>query len=145
MSQAVTVRLPEPSWLELRQIATREHRSVDEMVARLVTEGLREDRFPYIEFRSFNGERHACIKGRLQVWQLVLAARDLGMDVNATAFHLDLMPEAVSDGLHYYEAYPDEIDLALAENDLGYDRLKETLPNLQLVSLPLPGETKAGA
>ena len=69
MSQPVTVRLPEPTWDELRQIAKRERRSVSEVGARFITEGLREGRFPFIEFRSFNGERHACIKGGPQVWQ----------------------------------------------------------------------------
>jgi predicted DNA-binding ribbon-helix-helix protein len=63
MSQPVTVRLPEPSWHELRQIARRERRSISEVGARFITEGLRESRFPAIEFRSFNGERHACLKG----------------------------------------------------------------------------------
>jgi hypothetical protein len=29
-------------------------------------EWLRQNRFAHIEFRSFNGERHACIKDRLQ-------------------------------------------------------------------------------
>ena len=33
MSQPVTVRLPEPSWEELRLIARREHRSVSEVGA----------------------------------------------------------------------------------------------------------------
>ena len=122
MSQPVTVRLPEPSWEELRQIARREHRSISEVGARFITEGLRESRFPYIEFRSFNGERHACIKGGLQVWQLMMAARDFGLDVDKIAYHLDLKPEQVKAGLHYYEVYPEEIDLALEENNPGYER-----------------------
>ena len=58
MSQPVTVRLPEPSWEELRQMARREHRSVSEVGARFINEGLRQSRFPYIEFRSF--KRRLC-------------------------------------------------------------------------------------
>ena len=46
MSQPVTVRLPEPSWEELRQIARRERRSISEVGARFITEGLRASRFP---------------------------------------------------------------------------------------------------
>jgi uncharacterized protein (DUF433 family) len=137
MSQPVTVRLPEPSWEELRQIARREHRSVSEVGARFINEGLRQSRFPYIEFRSFRGERHACIKGALQVWQLVMVARDFGMDVGKTGDHLDLKPEQVQSALNYYAAYPDEIDLALAENDMGFDRLKSVLPGLQLAAVPV--------
>lgn len=143
MSQPVTVRLPEPSWEELRQIARREHRSVSEVGARFIMEGLREARFPYIEFRSFNGERHACIKGGPQVWQLIMVARDFGPDVDNIAFHLDLKHEQVKAGLHYYEIYHEEIDLALDENDLGYERLKGMLPNIQLNTAPIASATRS--
>ena len=137
MSQPVTVRLPEPSWEELRQIARREHRSVSEVGARFITEGLRESRFPFIEFRTFNGERHACIKGGIQVWQLMLVASDFGMDVDQIAFHLDIKADQIRAGLHYYDVYPDEIDLALEENNVGYERLKAALPGLTLASVPV--------
>src|ERR1041385_7444951 len=133
MSQPVTVRLPEPFWEELRQIARREQRSISEVGARFIKEGLRQSRFPYIEFRSFQGERHACIKGALPVWQLIMVAKDYGMDVDKIAYHLDLKPEQVKAGMHYYEAYPEEIDRVLAENDRGYEQLKAMLPTLQRV------------
>ena len=97
-----------------------------------MSEGLRENRFPHIEFRSFNGERHACVKGGPQVWQLMMVANDFGMDVEKVAFHLDLTRVQVEAGLHYYGVYPDEIDLALEENNLGYDKLKAMLPGLRL-------------
>ena len=144
MSQPVTVRLPEPSWEELRQIARRERRSVSEVGARFINEGLRQNQFPLIEFRSFQGERHACLKGGLQIWQLIMVAKDFGMDVDKIAYHLDLKPEQVKAGLHYYETCPEEIELALADNDLGYERLKAMLPNLQLVSVSMESESKVG-
>ena len=144
MSQPVTVRLPEPFWEELRQIARREQRSISEVGARFIKEGLRQSRFPYIEFRSFQGERHACIKGALPVWQLIMVAKDYGMDVDKIAYHLDLKPEQVKAGMHYYEAYPEEIDRVLAENDRGYEQLKAMLPTLQRVTLPSASENKAG-
>ena len=143
MSQPVTVRLPEPSWEELRLIARREHRSVSEVGARFITEGLRESRFPHIEFRSFNGERHACIKGGPQVWQLLMVAKDFGMDAQKIAFHLDLTREQVEAGMHYYQMYPNEIDLALEENNLGYDKLKAMLPGLKLAELSVPSAEEA--
>ena len=144
MSQPVTVRLPEPSWKELREIARREHRSISEVGARFINEGLRQIRFPYIEFRPYQGERHACVRGGPQVWQLIMAAKDYGMDAEKVAFHLDLKPEQVKAALHYYESYPEEIDLALTENDLGYERLKAMLPNLQLARTPIEPESQAG-
>src|SRR5579871_5977644 len=136
MSQPVTVRLAEPIADELRFIARREHRSVSEIGARFIEEGLRQNRFPHIEFRSFNGERHACIQGALQVWQLIMVAKDYGMDVQQVASHLCLRPEEVQAALNYYKAYPAEIDEALEENDIGEERLRQMFPNLRVFTFP---------
>ncbi len=137
MSQPVTVRLDDPSADELRQIARRERRSVSEVGARFIQEGLLQTRYPLIEFRSFNGERHACVKGRLQVWQVVMVARDYGMAVDSTATHLGLAPRQVEAALAYYGAHPEEIDQALADNDaMTYERVKELLPDVRLFEVP---------
>jgi len=137
MSLPVTVRLPVLCAEELRQIARRERRSVSEVGARLIEEGLRQSRFPHIEFRTFNGERHACLKGRLQVWQLIMVARDHGMDAEQVARHLELKLEQVQAAFHYYEAYPEDTDRALADNDaMTFERLKQLLPNAKLAEIP---------
>ena len=136
MSQVITLRLPDASAEEVRQIARRERRSVSEVSAYFIEEGLRVRRFPPIEFRSFNGERHACIKDRLQVWQLIEVARGYGMDMEKTATHLVLKPEQVQSAFAYYAAYPEEIDQAIAENNVGYERLKQMLPGLERITLP---------
>ena len=60
-------KLPELVAEELRLIARKERSSVSEIDARFIHERFRQRRSPYIEFRCFNGERHACIKGALQV------------------------------------------------------------------------------
>jgi hypothetical protein len=74
-----------------------------------------------------------------------MVAQDFGMDVEKIAFHLDLKPEQVQAGLHYYAAYPEEIDLALEENDLGYERLKAMLPTLEKAVLPPIQESETHA
>ena len=142
MSQPLTVRLTDPAVEELRGIALREHRSVSEMGARLIEEGLRQQRFPHIEFRSFNGQRHACIKGALQVWQLILVAKGYEMDMEKTAAHLDLKVQEVQAAIVYYHTFPREIDEALKENDLGFHGLKSILPGLQLASEPIGPKPK---
>jgi hypothetical protein len=137
MSLPVTVRLPEPSADQLRQIARRERRSVSEVGARLIEEGLRQSRFPYIEFRSFGGERHACLKGRLQAWQVIMVAQDYGMDVESVARHLHLTSEQVEAVFSYYRTYPEEIDCAVEDNAaMTYERAKQLLPSIHLVELP---------
>jgi uncharacterized protein (DUF433 family) len=138
MSQVVTLRLPDSTAEAMRQIARREKRSLNEVGVRIVEEWLRQNRFAHIEFRTFQGERHACIKDRLQVWQVIMVARGYGMDVEKTAEHLSLDAAQVQAAVNYYAAYPDEIDQALQENDAGYERLKERLLSLQLVEADLP-------
>jgi hypothetical protein len=135
MSRVVTLRLPDSTAEAMRQIAQREKRSVNDIGVRIVEEWLRQNRFAHIEFRTFQGERHACIKDRLQVWQVIFVARGSGMDVGKTAEHLALKPEQVQSALSYFAAYPEEIELALQENAAGYERLKERLPSLQLVEV----------
>lgn len=137
MSQPITVRLEERTAEELRLTARRERRSVSEIGGRYIEEGVRQNRFSYIEFRSINGERVACVKGRLEVWQVLMVAKGVDNDVARIAEHLDLRPEQVQSALSYYEAYPAEIDQALEDNSIGYERLKERLPNLKLFIVPL--------
>ena len=138
MSQAITVRLPDEAAEAVKQIAQRERRSVSEVGTRIVNEWLRQNRFPHIEFRTFNGEREACIKERLQVWQVIMVAKRYGMDTDKTAEHLSLRPEQVRSALNYYAAYPEEIDRALADNDRGFERLREMLPGIELAEVSLP-------
>ena len=92
--------------------------------------------FADIEFRSFQGERHACIKGALPVWQLIMVAKDYGMDAEKTAAHFQWPVHRVKAGFHYYEAYPQEIDQAIADNaSMTFDKLKRLLPQLEAISV----------
>lgn len=136
MSQAITIRLPDEAAEAVKQIAQRERRSVSEVGTRIMEEWLRQNRFPHIEFRTFNGEREACIKDRLQVWQVIEVAKSYALDALKTAAHLSLRPEQVRSALNYYSAYPEEINRALAENAVGYERLREMLPNLEVFEVP---------
>jgi uncharacterized protein (DUF433 family) len=135
MAQALTVRLPDSDAEEVRRIAKKERRSVSEVGARIVDEWLRTNRFPHIEFRSINGERVACLKGRLEVWQVAMVARGYESDITHTADHLNLKPEQVRAALDYYGAYPQEIDIALHEVDEGLERLQRLLPQIEPVAL----------
>jgi len=135
MSTALTVRLDDEDAAEVRRIAQRERRSVSEVGARIIDEWLRQNRFPLIEFRSINGERVACLKGRLEVWQVKMVALQYGDDVTETARQLDLQPEQVQSALNYAAAYPEEIKAALDENREGYARLKRLFPQMERTSM----------
>jgi len=145
MSQVVTVRVPEETADAMRRIAQKERRSLSDVGARMIEEWVRQNQFAHIEFRSFNGERHACLKERIQVWQVVMVARDYQMNRDQTAMHLGLTNEQIQAALNYYEAFPDEIDMALSENDaMGYEQVKRLLPNVRvsLISPSLASESK---
>ncbi len=109
MSQVITMRLPDATADEVRRIAQRERRSLSDVSAWMIEEWVRQNQFAHIEFRSFHGERQACIKGRLQVWQTIQVAKAYSMDVAKTAAHLELQPEQVQ--------FID--NRTIAHNDLG--------------------------
>ena len=134
MSQTLTMRVPDENAEEVRRIATKERLSVSEVSAQILDEGLRQRKYPEIEFRDILGERTACVKGRIELWQLVMVARHHTEDrVAKTAAHLVLRPEQVQGALDYYAAYPDEIDAALAENDnMAYEEMKRRYPKQKI-------------
>lgn len=141
MSQVVTMRLPDKTAEFLRRIAQRERRSLSDVSAWMVEEWVQENQFAHIEFRSFQGERQACIKGRLQVWQVIQVAKAYERDEEKTAAHLGLEPEQVRAALHYYEAYSNEIDQRIAENEsIGFEQVKRLLPNARLSEVTLPAQ-----
>ena len=90
MSRDVTLRLPDETAARLEASAREAGLSLSEVGARSIEEWLRQNEFPEIEFRTFNGERHACVKSFMQVWQLVMVARGWDLDVEATATYFPI-------------------------------------------------------
>lgn len=136
MSQTVTLRLPDDTAKWLKASARRAGRSVSELGATLFEEARRTSEFSEIEFRTINGERLACVKGNLQVWQVIDVAQGLGMDVEKTAAHFGWPVRRARAAINYYEAFPAEIDDAIQDNrSLGYDKLKRILPAIQLIEV----------
>jgi hypothetical protein len=138
MARDVTLRLPEETAARLEAAAKKEGRSLSEAGALSIEEWLRQQEFPEIEFRTFNGERHACVKGFMQIWQLVMVARGWDLDVESTATYFPIPAHRIRGAFDYYRAYPEEIDQAIAENDSWtYERMKQALPQLNLISVRL--------
>jgi hypothetical protein len=141
MARDVTLRLPEETAARLEAAARREGRSVSETATLSIEEWLRLDEFPEIEFRTFNGERHACVLGFMQIWQLVMVARGWDLDVETTAKYFPIPPRRIQGAFDYYRAYPEEIDRVIEDNDSWtYERMKQVLPNLNLISVHLDPE-----
>ena len=132
MSQTVTMRLPEETAEWLKASARRAGRSVSELGATLVEEARRISEFAEIEFRTFGGERQACLVGGLRVWKVIMTAKDYSLDAEKTAAHFGLPIRKIQAALHYYEAFPEEIDAAIGDaRGQSFDTLKRKLPQLE--------------
>jgi hypothetical protein len=144
MSQTITMRLPDETAEWLKASARRVGRSVSEMGASLFEEARRMSEFAEIEFRTFEGERHACLKGGLRLWKIIMVAQDYAMDVEKTAVHFDLPVWKMQAAFHYYEAFPEEIDAAIGEvRAMTFEKLKRKLPQLERHDVVLSLEEKA--
>ena len=138
MSKVVTLRLPEATAERLKKVAQRADRSVSEIGARAVEEWLRQNEFADIEFREFQGERLACLKGHIRIWKIIGVARHYDFDVEKTALHFDLPPARVQAAFNYYRAYPEEVDRIIAENNaITFEDLQRQFPDIELFTVDL--------
>ena len=126
----VSMRLPAESGKRLKRMASRHGWTPSDASARLVEEGLRRSEFAFIDFRDTQAGRQACIQASsLEVWEVMLLLRGYQGDAAAVARHLGWPQAKVQAAVHYADAFPSEIDEALAENDaMDFEALKRMLP-----------------
>jgi len=133
MSKVLSLRLKEDQVERLERAARRWGRSPSSAAVLLLEEALRQREFPYVEFRDSVVGRQAYLNGhRLTVWQIEWIARYFDHDAGKTADYLRIRPVQVEGALSYADAYPEEIEYAIADNDRTYEELKRMIPNLQL-------------
>jgi uncharacterized protein (DUF433 family) len=137
-SIVVSMRLPAESGRRLKRMASRHGWTASDAGARLVEEGLRRSEFAFIDFRDSQAGRQACLQGStLAVWEILLLVRGYKGDAAAAAEHLRWPEAKVRAALHYAEAFPEEIDEALAENDgVDFQALKRMLPQAEEFVVP---------
>lgn len=137
-SMVVSMRLPVESGTRLKRMARRHGRTASDLSARLVEEGLRRSEFALIDFRDSPVGRQAYIQGStLAVWEVMMIVRAFKGNTKGAAEYLEWPEFRVRAAVHYTEAYPKEINEALAENDaMDFDALKKILPNLELLRVP---------
>src|SRR5580658_4799767 len=129
-STVISMRLPLASGDRLKRLAARHGWTPSDASARLVEEGLRRSEFAFIDFRDSPAGRQACMQGSsLAVWEIMLLVHSYKGKLNAVAKHLRWPQARVQAAANYAEAFPEEIDRAIAEND-AMDRtaLKRMLP-----------------
>ena len=87
-------------------------------------------RFPGIGFRGPESERRAWVLGTaFDVWEVIQGYQDFG-SLERMMTEGDLAERPVQLALAYYEAYPQEIDRAIAENRITPEEAQRRYPSL---------------
>jgi hypothetical protein len=129
-STVISMRLPVASGNRLKRMANRYGWTPSDASARLVEEGLRRSEFAFIDFRDSTAGRQACIQGSsLAVWEVMLLVHSYKGALAGTAKHLRWPEVKIQAAISYTEAFPDEINQALAEHGASdFTVLKRMLP-----------------
>jgi predicted transcriptional regulator len=137
VSQVLSLRIPDKMAERLdrfaRAMGNGSTRSKAGII--LLEEALRESEFAGIEFRDSSIGRQAYLKASgLAVWEVIMVSRAYEMEADKTAQHFQRPLDWVQAALNYYTAYQREIDQAIEDNNIGYEKLRQMLPGLQLVN-----------
>jgi len=129
-SMVLSMRLSVASGKRLKRMAKRHGWTPSDASARLVEEGLRRSEFAFIDFRDSAAGRQAYMQGSsLAVWEVMLLVRSYKADSSKVAGHLRWPERKVHAAINYAEAFPEEIQEALSENDsVDFETLKRMVP-----------------
>lgn len=129
-SMVLSMRLPVDTGRRLKRIANQHGWTPSDASARLVEEGLRRSEFAFLDFRDSPAGRQAYVQAStLAVWEVILLVRSYNGAVEAVAQHLRWPEAKVRAAINYAEAFPEEINGAIAENDsVDFETLKRMLP-----------------
>ena len=129
-SMVISMRLPAESGKRLKRMANRHGWTPSDASARLVEEGLRRSEFGLLDFRDSPAGRQAYLQGStLAVWEVMLLVHAYKKDVTAVAAHLKWPEVKVQAAVNYAEAFPEEIEAAMAENEaMNFETLRRMLP-----------------
>ena len=129
-SMVLSMRLPLESGQRLKRMANQHGWTPSDASARLVEEGLLRSEFAFIDFRDSPAGRQACLQGSsLAVWEVILLVRSYKGNSAAVAKHLQWPEAKVRAAVNYAQAFPAEIEQAIAENDrVDFKTLQRMLP-----------------
>lgn len=135
MGTVLNVHLNDQQMSRLEQAATAMQQPTVEAATRLLEEALRQQEFPWIEFRNSGYGRQAFLQGtRLAVWHVVVVARALNFDVDQIAEYFPIPAFQVTALLNYAASFPDEIQAAIDDDhNVTEERLREWAPNLEII------------
>lgn len=131
--QPFSVRLEEETERLIEAEARRTRRSKSAVVEALAEEAARARRFPGIAFRGDDARRRAWVIGSgLDVWEIAQMVEDFGSTKKLVA-ETQLTSAQVRLALAYREAYPAEVDEAIADNRRPLEELGTLFPFIEVV------------
>lgn len=131
--QPFSVRLEAETERLVEAEARRTRRSKSAVVEAFTEEAARTRRFPGIGFRGDDARRRAWVLGSgLDVWEINHMLEDFGSP-DAVVSDTQLSPAQVRLALAYRDAYPEEIEEAIADNREPLDALRELYPFIEVV------------
>ncbi len=118
VTETKTLRLRKDLRSEIDRIARRSSRSFSEVTQDLIEEALRMRKCPGIYFADEPAGREAKIAGTgLSVWEVIAVYKALAKDIQALRSRFDWLTEAqIKAARLYYQSYPQEIDILVADN-----------------------------
>ncbi len=126
--QPFNVRLQTETERLVEAEARRTRRTKSAVVEAFTEETARTRRFPGIAFRGDDARRRAWVIGSgLDAWEIVHMLQDFGSP-EALVADTPLTLAQVRIALAYRDAYPDEIDDAIAENRRPLDDIRALFP-----------------
>ncbi len=138
MSKVVSLRLKGDQVERLERAARRMGKAPSSAAVVLLEEALRMRDFPFIEFRDSAAGRDAYVEGtRLSVWMVKWLLRHYDGDVDQMAEGLGIPALKLSEALRYAEAFPQEIDAAIADQERIAEDPARYIPNLKTVRADL--------
>jgi hypothetical protein len=121
--QPISIRLSHATDQLVAAEARRTRRSRSAVVQAFTEETARMRRFPGIAFRGDDAARRAWVIGSgLDVWDIVQMLADFG-NLEALLHETHLTERQIRLAVAYRESFPDEIDEAVAANQLPLDEL----------------------
>jgi len=132
-SELTSIRIKETIHTAIEELASKNHRSFDEVLNEVVEEGVRMRRCPGIVFADGPTGRRARVAGTgIDVWEIVRDYKACGEDFQQLQEALDMLTETqLRQALTYYQLYPEEINQRLAqEATLTEATIRERYPHL---------------
>jgi len=130
--QPFSVRLEDETERLVEAEARRTRRSKSAVVEALTEEAARVRRFPGIAFRGDDAQRRAWVIGSaLDVWEIVQMAEDFG-SIRKLVRDTQLVQPQVRLALAYRQAYPAEIDEAIADNRRPISEVTALFPFIEI-------------